>query len=381
MRYVGPSGAQRAVVGIRLDERKRGLGDGKRSSGERHFRCEPGHAIFASPSQCRLVARAPLGGTGRAAGKENEAAPAPAAAAAPPPAPPFDLEAELEAVVGLAGAKDALRSLREPARRRQEARGARRRRRAAAPLPAGGGAGGRLRRRGPGAGRPARRPGRRRRVKGGAGGGHEVEVRRPRRPRPRGGRGPGGRRRPRRGGGRRPPGWGRGRVPLRRRRPGRRRWTPLCEGWRSERTVLAVAVDEPRRAALLRAAPGWRRRRGPWRWSWPTTPRRSWPSSCGATRGRGASPWTRPGTGRTGSCGAWRRAARAPARARGRDPGAGVRGRRAPEADGPRVRERHGVVRERAAAPARRLRGRRRAGRRGRRRARRRSTASWASRA
>ena len=30
VRYVGPSGAQRAVVGIRLDERKRGLGDGKR---------------------------------------------------------------------------------------------------------------------------------------------------------------------------------------------------------------------------------------------------------------------------------------------------------------------------------------------------------------
>ena len=80
VRYVGPSGAQRAVVGIRLDERKRGLGDGKRSSGERHFRCEPGHAIFASPSQCRLVARAPRRDR-RAAGKENEAAPAPAAAA------------------------------------------------------------------------------------------------------------------------------------------------------------------------------------------------------------------------------------------------------------------------------------------------------------
>ena len=74
VRYVGPSGAQRAVVGIRLDERKRGLGDGKRSSGERHFRCEPGHAIFASPSQCRLVARAPRRDR-RAAGKENEAAP------------------------------------------------------------------------------------------------------------------------------------------------------------------------------------------------------------------------------------------------------------------------------------------------------------------
>ena len=86
-----------AVVGIRRDERKRGLGDGKRSSGERHFRCEPGHAIFASPSQCRLVARAAAGPP--PAGKENEAAPAPAAAAAPPPAPPFDLEAELEAVV------------------------------------------------------------------------------------------------------------------------------------------------------------------------------------------------------------------------------------------------------------------------------------------
>ena len=59
----------------------------------------------------RQLARAPRRDR-RAAGKENEAAPAPAAAAAPPPAPPFDLEAELEAVVGLAGAKDALRSLR-----------------------------------------------------------------------------------------------------------------------------------------------------------------------------------------------------------------------------------------------------------------------------
>jgi hypothetical protein len=118
VRYVGPSGQQPCVVGIRLDRGRRGLGDGKRSSGERHFRCEPTHAIFASPAQCRLVARAPRRGS-RAAGKENapspakaRAAPAPGPAPAPAPAGPFDLDAALEGIVGLAQAKDALRSLR-----------------------------------------------------------------------------------------------------------------------------------------------------------------------------------------------------------------------------------------------------------------------------
>ena len=44
-------------MGIRLDAFRSGLGDGKRSSGERHFRCEAGHAIFASPSQCTLICK------------------------------------------------------------------------------------------------------------------------------------------------------------------------------------------------------------------------------------------------------------------------------------------------------------------------------------
>jgi len=75
VRYVGPSGGRVVVgtapasprstrrprhpAGIRLDDYRPGLGDGKRSSGERHFRCEAGHAIFASPSQCQLLRKAP----------------------------------------------------------------------------------------------------------------------------------------------------------------------------------------------------------------------------------------------------------------------------------------------------------------------------------
>ena len=86
-----------------------------------------------------------------------------------------------------------------------------------------------------------------------------MEVRRPRRPRPRGGRGPGGRRRPRRGGGRRPPGWGRGR-PLRRRRPGGGAGRSLrgvalgADGPRGRGGRAAARGAPPRGAARLAAA-------------------------------------------------------------------------------------------------------------------------------
>jgi len=127
VRFVGPSGG-RLVVGLRLDDRRPGLGDGKRSSGERHFRCEAGHAIFASPSQCRALPRPPA--MAAAAGHPAAAPPPPIAMPVPSPpassaasagaAPgaamalhtPFNLETHLSTIVGLEGVKDTLRSLR-----------------------------------------------------------------------------------------------------------------------------------------------------------------------------------------------------------------------------------------------------------------------------
>ncbi|KAH8050540.1 ATP binding protein [Aureococcus anophagefferens] len=158
VRFVGPSGG-RTVVGIRLDGFRSGLGDGKRSSGERHFRCEVGHeilragntpirerescdvlldrwlsvptqAIFASPSQCTLLCKKaslppPPPPERPAAEKPAKKSPPPdkpkpskGVAAAPskkkldPPPQPFDLEVALKEIVGLESVKDMLRSLR-----------------------------------------------------------------------------------------------------------------------------------------------------------------------------------------------------------------------------------------------------------------------------
>ncbi|KAH8061926.1 ATP binding protein [Aureococcus anophagefferens] len=126
VRFVGPSGG-RTVVGIRLDGFRSGLGDGKRSSGERHFRCE---AIFASPSQCTLLCKKaslppPPPPERPAAEKPAKKSPPPdkpkpskGVAAAPskkkldPPPQPFDLEVALKEIVGLESVKDMLRSLR-----------------------------------------------------------------------------------------------------------------------------------------------------------------------------------------------------------------------------------------------------------------------------
>jgi len=125
VRFVGPSSG-RTVVGIRLDAPRSGLGDGKRSNGERHFRCEVGHAIFASPSQCQLVLRKVKNATRSTGGKLREreearkkigaekvsVSAATVLATSSEKKPTFNLETALGELVGLESVKDTLRSLR-----------------------------------------------------------------------------------------------------------------------------------------------------------------------------------------------------------------------------------------------------------------------------
>lgn len=124
VRFRGPSSG-RTVVGIRLDAYRTGLGDGKRSNGERHFRCEVGHAIFASPSQCQLVLRKVKSATRNAGGKLREeprkksgvekvtaSAATTVSTTSSEKKTKFDLETALGELVGLESVKDMLRSLR-----------------------------------------------------------------------------------------------------------------------------------------------------------------------------------------------------------------------------------------------------------------------------
>lgn len=120
VKFVGPSSG-RTVVGIRLDQYRSSLGDGKRSNGERHFRCEVGHAIFASPSQCQLLSRKASPPPPPPVEVEAEKGSRPQKGAEQRKLPstketnpevPFDLEVALNEIVGLETVKDMLRSLR-----------------------------------------------------------------------------------------------------------------------------------------------------------------------------------------------------------------------------------------------------------------------------